>query len=228
MKKRIFYTEIAYILGLIALALGTAFMEKADFGLSMVVAPPYILHLKISEFLPFFTFGMAQYTFQAVLVILLAVFMRKIKLSYFFSFVTAVIFGFLLDGVMLLTDMITCEGMVLRVLIYGFGMLCCTFGIALLFRTYIPPEVYELFVKEVAEKYGFNIHRCKTVYDCTSCVLSVILSFAFFGFGAFRGISYGTVVCALVNGTLISVFSKLFDRLFTFEDGLKLKKFFER
>ena len=51
MKKRIFYTEIAYILGLIALALGTAFMEKADFGLSMVVAPPYILHLKISEFL---------------------------------------------------------------------------------------------------------------------------------------------------------------------------------
>ena len=228
MKKRIFYTEIAYILGLIALALGTAFMEKADFGLSMVVAPPYILHLKISEFLPFFTFGMAQYTFQAGLVILLAVFMRKFKLSYFFSFVTAVLFGFLLDGVMILTDMLSFEGLLMRIPIYVIGMLCCTFGIALLFRTYIPPEVYELFVKEVSEKYGYNIHRCKTVYDCTSCVLSVVLSFAFFGFGVFRGISYGTVVCALVNGTLISFFSKLLDRLFVFEDGLKLKKFFER
>ena len=228
MKKRIFYTEAAYIIGLAALALGTALMEKADFGLSMVVAPPYILHLKISEFLPFFSFGMAQYTFQAVLVILLAVFMRKIKLSYLFSFVTAVLFGFLLDGVMILTDMLSFEGLLMRIPIYVIGMLCCTFGIALLFRTYIPPEVYELFVKEVSEKYGYNIHRCKTVYDCTSCVLSVVLSFAFFGFGVFRGISYGTVVCALVNGTLISFFSKLLDRLFVFEDGLKLKKFFER
>ena len=228
MKKRIFYTEAAYIIGLAALALGTALMEKADFGLSMVVAPPYILHLKISEFLPFFSFGMAQYTFQAVLVILLAVFMRKIKLSYLFSFVTAVLFGFLLDGVMILTDMLSFEGLLMRIPIYVIGMLCCTFGIALLFRTYIPPEVYELFVKEVSEKYGYNIQRCKTVYDCTSCVLSVVLSFAFFGFGVFRGISYGTVVCALVNGTLISFFSKLLDRLFVFEDGLKLKKFFER
>ncbi len=228
MKKRIFYTEAAYIIGLVALALGTAFMEKADFGLSMVVAPPYILHLKISEFLPFFSFGMAQYTFQAVLVILLAIFMRKIKLSYLFSFITAVLFGFLLDGVMVLTDMFSCEGLLTRIPIYAVGMLFCTFGIALLFRTYIPPEVYELFVKEVSEKHGYNIHRCKTVYDCTSCVLSVILSFAFFGFGVFRGISYGTVVCALVNGILISFFSKLLDRLFVFEDGLKLKKFFER
>ena len=45
--KKTFYSEYAYIFGILFLALGTALMEKADFGMSMVVAPAYILHLKI-------------------------------------------------------------------------------------------------------------------------------------------------------------------------------------
>ena len=31
--KRIFYSELAYLLGILILALGTALMEKADFGI---------------------------------------------------------------------------------------------------------------------------------------------------------------------------------------------------
>ena len=66
MKKPRFYTELSYILGLSVLALGVAFMEKADFGVSMVVAPAYVLYRAISPTLPFFTFGMAEYCFQAL------------------------------------------------------------------------------------------------------------------------------------------------------------------
>ena len=40
--KRTFYTETAYAIGIVALALGTALMEKADYGMSMVVAPAYL------------------------------------------------------------------------------------------------------------------------------------------------------------------------------------------
>ncbi|MBE5772279.1 MAG: hypothetical protein E7336_13050, partial [Clostridiales bacterium] len=64
--KNTFFTEAAYFLGMILLAVGTALMERADFGMSMVVAPAYILQLKISEFLPFFSFGMAEYMLQAL------------------------------------------------------------------------------------------------------------------------------------------------------------------
>ena len=59
MKQRIFYTEACYLIGIVTMALGTAMMTLADFGVSMVVAPAYLLHLKISEYLPFFSFGMA-------------------------------------------------------------------------------------------------------------------------------------------------------------------------
>ena len=47
MKKKFFYREWAYVFGLIIMAFASAFSEKAGFGMSMVVAPAYILHLKL-------------------------------------------------------------------------------------------------------------------------------------------------------------------------------------
>ena len=79
MKKPIFYTELAYIFGLLILAVSTALTERADFGVSMVIAPAYLLHLKVSQFLPFFTFGMAEYTFQALLLVVAMLVLRKAK-----------------------------------------------------------------------------------------------------------------------------------------------------
>ena len=49
MKKSIFHTELSYVFGMLILALGSAMMTYADFGLSMVVAPAYLLHLMVSQ-----------------------------------------------------------------------------------------------------------------------------------------------------------------------------------
>ena len=98
MKKIGLYEELAYVLGLMLLGFGTAFMEKSDFGLSMIVAPAYILHVKISEYLPFFSFGMSGYVLQTFLLIVLCLIIRRFKLRYLMSFATAVIYGFVLDA----------------------------------------------------------------------------------------------------------------------------------
>ena len=224
--KKTFFTELAYVLGLVFVALGVAFMEKPDFGVSMVVAPAYILHLKISVTYSFFTFGMAEYTLQAVLLVVMMLVVRKFKVSYLFSFVTAVIYGFLLDLCMLAVSYIPMEGMALRIAYYTLGMVLCAIGISLFFHTYIAPEVYELFVKEVSAKFGVEIHKFKTGYDICSCLIGVILSFIFFGFGVFKGVKVGTIVCALINGTLIGLCSKFLEERFEFKDGLKLRRFF--
>lgn len=44
MMKKTFYTEWAYVAGLLLIAAGVVLMEKADFGMSMIVAPAYLLH----------------------------------------------------------------------------------------------------------------------------------------------------------------------------------------
>lgn len=225
MKKKVFYTELAYCFGLLFLALGTALMANADFGVSMVVAPAYILHLKISEYIPLFSFGMAEYVFQAFLLIVMTAVLRKFKLSYLLSFGTTVVYGLMLDGVMALLPA-DFGPLSLRLIFYSAGFLLCSAGVSLLFHSYVPPEAYELFVKEIAAKFGLDIHKFKTAYDCASCLLAVFMSFMFFGFGVFRGVQAGTVICAFLNGWLISRCTKFFESCFEFKDRFSFGRYF--
>ena len=225
--KKTFYTELAYLLGTAVLALGTAMMEQADFGVSMVVAPAYLLHLKLSQYFSFFTFGMAEYILQAALIVALAVVQRKLKKYYLFSFVTAVLYGTLLDGAIWLISRFAWTSMAARILCYGVGMVLCSTGVALLFRTYVTPGAYELFVKEISNKLNMPIGKFKTIYDCTSCVISILLSFLFFGLWHFEGIKLGTIICSLLNGWLIVRITALSEKVFSFCDALPLRKYFE-
>ena len=225
MKKKTFYMELAYLAGIFALAIGSALTAKADFGMSMVVAPAYILHLKMSQYFPWFSFGVAEYAFQGVLILGLALVMKRLKWSYLFSFATALIYGTLLDGAMALVALVPDGGMVMRLVWYFLGMTGSSFGVALLFHTYMAPEAYELVVKELSAKTGKDISKIKTLYDCSSVVLSIGLSFLFFGFGNFQGIGWGTVVGALVNGFLIGRFSKLLEHFFAFKNKWSMRRY---
>jgi uncharacterized membrane protein YczE len=222
--KKTFYTEAAYFVGLFVLAIGTALMERGDFGMYMVVAPAYILHRRLVEFLPFFSFGMAEYTLQLVLLIAIAAVMRRVKIGYLLSFVTAVIYGFMLDFCLWAASFLPSD-IPARIVFFVLGMVICSVGVALLFRTYFPPEAYELFVKEIAAKSGAPISRVKTVYDCISCGVGVALSFAFFGFGVFVGVKWGTVVCALSNGWMIGRIAAWMEKRFDFRDRYGWKKY---
>jgi len=221
-EKRVFYSELAYVIGIIVLAFGTALLEKADFGMSMIVAPAYLLHLKISPYIPFFSFGVAEYVFQGFLLVLLSIVLRKIKFLFFLSFVTAFIYGNILNLFISLISFIPFEGIVFQIVFFVLGAIICSFGVSLLFHTYFPPEAYELVVKEFSQKYNTNIGKTKTIYDFCSCALAVVLSLCFFG--GFVGIGVGTFICAIVNGWLIGKFSNLLDKYFNFKDALSLRK----
>ena len=58
--KRTFSTELAYVFGIVFVARGVVLMEKADFGVSKVVAPAYLLYRWLSPVWSFVTFGMAE------------------------------------------------------------------------------------------------------------------------------------------------------------------------
>ena len=227
MKQKTFYSELSYVVGILLLALGGALTERAGLGLSMVVIPAYISHVLISQTHSFFTFGMAEYTLQAILLIIMMLILRKFKLSYLFAFITAVFFGLMLDFFMLFTTQIPNESLAVRIVLYVPGIVITSAGVSLVFHTYISPDVYELFVKEVSAHFHKNINHFKTGFDITCLVISIILSFVFFGFGNFVGVGVGTVICAFLNGFMIGRFSKLFEKLFVFKDLMPFRKYFE-
>ena len=58
------------------------------------------------------------------------------------------------------------------------------------------------------------------------CLTGAWRSFAFFGMWHFEGVKLDTIVCALLNGWLIGRCSRIYEKIFDFQDRLSLRKFF--
>lgn len=224
MKKTKFYTELAFFVGLALLAFGTALTAYGNVGISMVVAPAFVLHLYVSQFLPWFSFGVAEYVLQVFVLLVLVLVLRKAKWTYLLSFAVTLLYGFLLDGSMMVTAFLP-ENTYLQIAMYIVGATICCSALALLFCSYFPPEAYELFSKEVAAKFRKPVHKVVNIYNLCSLALALILSFALFG--GIKGIGIGTVVCAFAYGFVINFFQKVYGKIFSFEDKFPWRRFFE-
>ena len=99
------------------------------------------------------------------------------------------------------------------------------FGVACFFRTYLPLQVYELFVAEVANRFSFDINKVKWVFDISLLVLSLLLAFLSFGnfnafdwstigYTSFHNLGLGTLFTPLINSPLIALMGRFVDRLF--------------
>lgn len=216
MKKRItLHSEFVYIISILILSFSVAMVSAADFGLSMIVSPAYILSQKLG----FLTFGQSEYVVQAILFIIFCILMKKVKAVYFSSFLTCLIYGAVLDLwrviIPIFNPSITEPGsmsMPLRITFFAGGTLITALAIAMCFRTYLYPQVYDFFVKGVAERFNLNRTKFKTGFDMTFLAVSCVMTLVFFG--KFVGIGVGTLITTLVNGFLIGNFGKLIDKFF--------------
>lgn len=208
--------EAAWVLGIVLCALGVALCTKANWGLSMIAAPPYILHLKFVEIFPWYSQGTSEYIWQFVQLILTCLIVRRFRPKYLLSFGTGILFGLTLDGwLTLLGGGDPYESLAVRIVAFAAGLTLTDIAIAFFFRTKLPLQIYELTVSEITKRYNLPLDRVKFVYDAVMLIIS--LAFAFTLMGGFVGVGIGTLVTALVNAALISLFGKLLDRFFTFE-----------
>ena len=88
MKKITKMNEAAWVMGIILCAFGVALATKANFGLSMIAAPPYIIHLFMRNFFPWYTQGTSEYLWQGVLLIFMCIIVRRFKVKYLLTFVS--------------------------------------------------------------------------------------------------------------------------------------------
>lgn len=226
-KKLLFPSELAYILALVIQALAVAFVGVADLGFSMVVAPAYLLSLKIEAL----TFGTAEYLTEMVVFILMCILVRRFKVSYLISVISLLIYGAALDFwrkvIPFLNPSITTPGSFafpIRLLIFIGGMLVIQFTIALSFKTYLTPLVVDYFVKEVSDHFAWSRSKFKSIFDVTFFVTSVVMSLLFFG--RITAIGVGTVIQVICNGPCVGFFDKALDRLFEFKPvSPKLEKY---
>lgn len=200
--------ELSFLLGVVLLGFSTSMMSKAGFGMSMVVAPAYVL----AEKLGFISAGTMCYICQGFLVVVTSIMMKRFRISYLFSFISAVLFGLAVDFfTWAVFSRIADPGIGLRILLLCLCIPVNALSISLLFHTYFPPQAPELFVKEFAARFGKEVYRIKYIYDLCSCALSIVMSLLFFRKLVFIGV--GTVVSAFLNAPLIGLFGRLIERI---------------
>ena len=206
------FGEGAWIAGLIVLALGTALAAKANFGVSMVVAPAYI----ISEKTPL-TFGMAEWIYEGLMLVLFSIVMKRFRLRYLLSFGTSFLYGLALDFWNLVVfRSLAADALWLRIVLLALSLICVSLGVTLFFMSYLPAQICDLFVKEAAEKYKLDRNKFKYVFDISSLALALILSLILFRSVWGHGIGIGTIAATLLNGLIIAFFSKILVKFIDF------------
>lgn len=218
-------SELLWLLGLIFVALGVALCSKADLGVSMIAAPAFVLSEVLSPFWNVLNVGVMEYLVEGLLLLVLFFVVRRFNWRYLLSFVFAILYGYTLNFFLFLTQGIVVDTVWGHWLLLILGDIIIAFGVACFFRTYLPLQVYELFVAETANRFSFSINKVKWVFDISLLALSLLLATTLFGdfqsfdwsqIGetSFHNIGLGTLFTTLINSPLITLMGRLVDRFF--------------
>ena len=225
MKKITKASELLWVFGIVFVALGVSICSKADLGVSMIAAPAFIVYEAVASLWSGFSVGMVEYLVQGVLLIVMCIVVRKFDFRYLLGFGVAVLYGYALNlFLFLLSDLqvTTVSGRWILLLV---GDVCTAFGVACFFHTYMPLQVFELFVTEVTNRFKLNIHKFKWAYDLSLLAVSIALAVILFGdvktfdwskigYTSFHSIGLGTLVTTIINSPIISLMDKLISKIF--------------
>ena len=225
MKKIQKSCELLWLLGIIFVAIGVTICSKADLGVSMIAAPAFVIQEALSPVWSTLSVGMTEYLIQGVMLLLLCLVIRRFRWRYLLAFAVAVIYGYTLNFFLWLLGGISFDAIWLRWIMLIVGDVLTGFGVACFFRTYMPLQVYELFVSELSDRFKLRIGRVKTVFDYTLLALSLIMALTLFGdvtdfdwstigYASFHSIGLGTLVTTLINSPIIMLAGKLLDLIF--------------
>lgn len=218
-------SELMWIFGIIFVAFGVAICSKADLGVSMIAAPAFVIYEAIAPILPWVSVGVTEYIVQGVMLIIMCIIVRRFNWRYLLAFAVGVIYGYTLDLFLWMLGGISFDTIWLRWVMLIVGDTITAFGVACFFHTYMPLQVYELFVSEVTKRFKLDLNKTKWTFDLSLLFISVVLALLLFldvasfnwsaiGYSSFHSIGLGTLVTTAINSPIIAFMSRLIDKIF--------------
>lgn len=224
MKKIKNASELLWLMGMVFLALGVALTSKADLGVSMLSAPAFVVHDAVAPHWAAFSVGVSTYLTQGLALLIMCIVVGRFNWRYLLTFVVAVVYGYVLDLFLWILEPIELTAVWQNWLMLFAGMFATAIGVASFFRTYLPLQVFELFVSELSARFRLNINKTKWCFDITLLVLSVALALLLFPLGdfelkslassSFHSIGLGTLVMTAANSPLIAACGRVLDKYF--------------
>ncbi|WP_196779675.1 DUF6198 family protein [Malaciobacter marinus] len=192
---------LVFIIGLFIMALGVSLSVKADIGVSPISCVPYIYSLKFS-----LTIGELTIILNALFILVQMIILRK-KYNIFqlVQLPAVIVFGYCIDMTMVLIENLYPSNYVEQLLLCLFACVVLAFGIFLVVKTrltYLPLEGLVIVISQTFKK---EFGKIKISMDSLMVVIGLISSYVFLY--KLEGIREGSVIAALLIGTLIKFYS---------------------
>lgn len=192
-----------YCLGLLVLAFGVALSVNTNLGVSPVSSLPYVVSQILNISLG--TCTTLIYALYVLLQMLLSG--RKFQPALLLQLVFSTVFGYFVDGAKYILGDFMLPGYFGRLAMLAVSILLIGFSLVLYIDVNIAPMPAEGLVACLAGKLGKPFSTIKTLFDCASVLVGMVLCFLFLG--RLVGIREGTVITALLVGKMTGILRKV-------------------
>lgn len=193
---------LLFICGLFFVAFGISCIIKSMLGTAPISSAPYILSLRYPVSLGAFTFIVNMGFLLGQIMIL----RRQFQYIQFLQIPMTVIFGCFIDLTMFLLGTVTPEMYISRFVIMLLGSCSMALGIALEIIGNVVILPGEGIVNAIATHWHFDFGYTKTCFDTSIVLFAGFLSWICFG--EVHGIREGTLISALLTGSIARFFIK--------------------
>ena len=200
---------LLFLIGLFIAAMGVAFSTKAGLGTSPVASVPYSCSLVSG----LFTFG-GWLNLWSVLQITTQVLVMKGKCNYIEIAVQtalAFVYGYLTNFACWLVRDLTADTYPVQMAYMIAGCFILALGIWVQFKGGVAMLPGEAMNRAIAQATGKRYENIKIFFDVVYIALSAVICLVFLG--RLEGVREGSIIAALVIGTIIKGYNALFDRL---------------
>lgn len=197
-----------FLVGLFIASMGVAFSTKAGLGTSPVASVPYSVSL-VNKLL---SFG-GWLNLLSLIQIITQVILLKGKVNYIeigVQTVLAFVYGYLTNFSVWLIRGITVNEYPAK---FGIMLLGCTilaFGIWIQLKGAVAMLPGEAMNRAISKVSGFKYENVKIFFDILYIAVSAAICLIFIG--KLEGVREGSIIAAVLVGSIIKLYNKIFDR----------------
>lgn len=206
-KVKLIIKYFIFVTGLFFMGLGISLTAKSNLGATPISSVPYVL----SKMFPL-TFG--QLTFLVNMLFILTEFIimgKDLPKKQYLQVAVCPLFGFFVDFGMKIFTLVNPESYIAKAAALLLGCLALAFGVYLQIAAKVIMNSGEGLVKAISIKTNKEFGTIKIIFDSTLALIALIISL--FVFRQVVGLREGTVISALLVGTIVKFYSALFQKI---------------
>ena len=190
-----------YCLGLLILAFGVTLAVNGNLGISPVSVLPYVVSQIVH-----ISLGTCTTLVYALYVLLQMILSRKFRPTLLLQLVFCTIFGYFVDAAKFIVGDFCLPTYFGQLAMLAVSIVLIGLSLVFYIDVKLAPMPAEGLVGTISELCGKPFSKIKTLFDCTSVLVTATLSLIFLG--KLVGIREGTVLTALLVGRTMGLLRK--------------------